>query len=182
MEALTALSLLPLAAAVLALRWIWTDRLSRPIGLLLFAAALVFAVLLTAQNWGIGRAVAWAVIAISLYAAALLVWGRTSKPDKPLRIRKRRTSMKAEWPDWPKRWLVAVFLAGLASLGLALLTAVTLPLANGVRVMISLLVLTVMWPVLAGWALGSDRLRRTSGILVALLVSSAGAATAAFLA
>lgn len=179
MEALPALSLLSVAAAMEMLRRVWTGTLKRTPGLAFAVLLMIAASVIAAQTWGAGRAITWIAICSSLLAAVLVLFHRTSKPRKELKARSLGKS-RSEWPDWPVRWLIAVPLAGLASIAAAALAAATLPFASGTRVMIALMVLTFLWPLLAAWAFGTAIKNRAAGLIAAVLIVSTALAAGAF--
>lgn len=137
--------------------------------------AIVAGFIACSEAVGAERGVTFALIALSLLAYAAVAFTAELRPararqtgDVALEPEARRTN----WPRGIAKSLLAIVLAGIASIGLGVAFAVAMPLAPQDRIVIGGLLVPILWGGGMAWTLADPRLVRATVVL--LIVSAIG--------
>jgi hypothetical protein len=161
---------LALVAGVALLRIAWLRdkaRLATLGGWLLIIAALFGFI----HVWGGEIGTAYALLAFSAVALAIVAWGLE------LRVARARSGreLAAEPEERPTNWTRAIFksflavvLAGVAAIGIGVAFAVAMPLAPADRIVIGGLLVPVLWGGGMAWTLSDAKLGRATLLLTAI--------------
>lgn len=169
-----------LVAGVIMLRKRWLARRRSGLAYLIGGwLALVGSVPILSNAWGAELGTTYMLIALSL--AAYLVIGLTLER----RVSKQRAAREAtvDPEERPSNWgcgtgkaLLAIVLAGIASVGLGVAAAIHLPLPPQDRAVIGGLLVPILWGGGMAWTLCDPRLLRATVILLTISALGYGVA------
>ncbi len=169
-----------MAAGLVAIRRHWRARGSATAWLLLGGWLAVFiAFWLFGQAWGAEMGTTYAIGALSLLAYGLIVITHERRTAK---TRGRRENVydpenrRSNWRRGIAKSLLAIVLSGIASIGVGVAIAVTLPLPPQDRAIIGGLLVPILWGGGMAWTLCDPRLVRATVILLAVSALSYGIA------
>lgn len=133
-----------------------------------------------ARESGIEYASVYACLCAAVFAWLWIGWQRATRSPVPDR-RPRRPMAMPEAGDigaLAARTGAVLIVAFLASAGIALLLGTQLPAVAANRLFIGLATLLVAWPVIGVWLASTERLARTTTLLLVLTAISGGLLTA----
>lgn len=164
-----------LAAGIYLLRLAWLRKRNRAKGLVLAGwLAIVAGFFVFAHVFGGERGIAFALLALSL--AGLVGVGATVQ----LREKRSDSRERAEEPEqrrtnWTRaiaKSLLAIVLAGAASIGVGVAFAVAMPMPATDKMIIGGILVPVLWGGGMAWTLADSKLLRATAIL--LVICAAG--------
>ncbi len=167
--------LLAVGVGLLRARWLskrnWTS-----FGLMLVGwLAIVGALVAFSEGVGAERGVTFALIALSLLGYAAVTYTAELRPTRvrqPGDVALEPEQRKTNWPRGIAKSLLAIVLAGIASIGLGVAFAVAMPLAPHDRIVIGGLLVPILWGGGMAWTLADPRLVRAT--IVLLTISALG--------
>lgn len=133
------------------------------------AVAAGFAVF--SESWGAERGVTFALIALSLVGYAAVVATaelRTARVRQSGELALEPEQRPTNWSRGIAKSLLAIVLAGIASIGIGVAFAVAMPLAPQDRIVIGGLLVPILWGGGMAWTLCDARLVRATIVLLAV--------------
>ena len=124
---------------------------------------------------GAERGITFGLIALSLVGYLAVAWSaelRTARVRQPGDVALEPEPRRTNWPRGIAKSLLAIVLAGIASIGLGVAFAVAMPLAPQDRIVIGGLLVPILWGGGMAWTLADPRLVRATIIL--LTISAVG--------
>ena len=121
------------------------------------------------------RGVTFALIALSLLGYAAVAFTaeiRATRVRQPGELALEPEQRTTNWPRGIAKSLLAIALAGIASIGLGVAFAVAMPLAPQDRIVIGGLLVPILWGAGMAWTLSDARLVRAT--IVLLTISALG--------
>lgn len=168
-----------LLAGLLVLRSRWANRKSGRYKVLAGWALIFAGFLIFSQVWSGELGTAFGLLAISAVAYALIAatvqrrtTGQRDRSDVALEPEQRPTN----WPRAIGKSLLAIVLAGIASIGLGVAFAVSMPMDAPDRIVIGGILVPVLWGAGMAWTLSDPKLIRATIILVCLSAAGYGIA------
>lgn len=144
-------------------------------GWLLIMAGLV----LFALAWGAEVGTAYGLLAFSLAAYGIVTAGielRQAQARAPREAALEPEERPTNWPRGVAKSLLAIALAGIASIGLGVAFAVAMPMAVHGRIVIGGLLVPILWGAGMAWTLSDARLLRATIVLVTASAAGYGIA------
>lgn len=157
------------------LRSSWSHRGGRSLHRLAGWLAVVLGVGTFVQGFGGEVGTTYALLGLSIVAFAVIAIGleRRAARGRPQReIALEPEDRPTNWPRAISKSLLAIVLAGVASIGLGVAFAVAMPLAPTDRIVLGGLLVPVLWGAGMAWTLCDARLVRATILL--LIVSAVG--------
>jgi hypothetical protein len=166
-----------LAAGVALLRARWIAKRSWMSFAVLLAGWVVVIAAFVALSEAVGaeRGVTFALIALSLLGYAAVAFTaeiRAARMRQPGELALEPEQRTTNWPRGIAKSLLAIVLAGIASIGLGVAFAVAMPLAPQDRIVIGGLLVPILWGAGMAWTLSDARLVRAT--IVLLTISALG--------
>ena len=133
-------------------------------------ALLAASIVPWARESGIEYASVYAVFCPAVFAWLLIYCQRDTRPSAPDRRCRRAVSMPAAGAirTFAARLSSVLIVALFASLGIALLVGTQVPVSPANRLFIGLIALLIAWPVLGLWLASTERLTRSTALVLAL--------------
>lgn len=161
-----------LAAGLGLLRWSWLRRRRGRVKSAVLAGWLAIAAsfMLFAQGFGGERGIAFALLAFSL-GGLIGVMATVEVRARRFNSRDRAAEPARRAANWPRavaKSLLAIVLAGAASIGLGVAFAVAMPMAAVDRMVVGGLMVPVLWGGAMAWTMADSRLGRAAVILLAI--------------
>lgn len=160
------------AAGVVMLRKRWLARGTDARAFLLVGwIAILLAFVLFSYAWGAELGTTYAFGALSLIAYALIIATlerRNSKHREPREPSVDPEERSTNWRRGIAKSLLAIVLAGIASIGVGVALAIYLPIPPGDRAVIGGLLVPILWGGGMAWTLCDPRLVRATIILIAI--------------
>jgi hypothetical protein len=163
--------LLAAGVALLRLRWLAKRGTGSFIVMLGGWLALIAGFVAFSEAVGAERGVTFALIALSLVGYLVVAWTaelRTTRVRQPGDVALEPEARRTNWPRGIAKSLLAIVLAGIASIGLGVAFAVAMPLAPQDRIVIGGLLVPILWGGGMAWTLADPRLVRATVILLTI--------------
>lgn len=168
-----------LAAGIFVLRLAW-DRNRRSYPLLWSGWALIVAGLAAFDfGWGGEIGTAYGLIALGLMAYGAVALGVEIRDGRRRAAREKALDPEERSPSWGRaifKSILAIVLAGIASIGVGLAFAVLGPMPEADRIIVGGLLVPVLWGAGMAWTLCDARLVRAFFVLVGVSLVSYAAA------
>jgi hypothetical protein len=162
------------------LRQSWAKRGAAGSRLTLAGWAIVLTGLIAfGTAWGGEVGTAYALLAFGLAGYAIVAAGielRTSPVRAPREIALEPEERPTNWPRAIAKSLLAIVLAGAASIGVGVAFAIHMPMATHDRIVIGGVLVPVLWGAGMAWTLCDANLARAMILLVIVTAVSYGAA------
>jgi len=159
-----------LALGVLLLSWSWRRRRSFKTHLLLGGWLLVAAgFYVFSRAWGAEVGIAYAALALSCVAYGVIAAGvelRSSRARAPREAALEPEDRPTNWGRGIAKSILAIILAGIASIGVGVAIAVAMPMAPYDRIMLGGILVPILWGGGMAWTLSDARLLRATIVLV----------------
>lgn len=169
-----------MAAGLVVVRRHWVARGGAPHWMLPAGwLAVVSAFVLFAQAWGVEMGTTYALGVVSLAAYGLVILARETRTAKAPAPREAAYDPETRPTNWRRgiaKSLLAIVLSGIASIGVGVAMAVTLPLPPQDRAVIGGLLVPILWGGGMAWTLCDPRLVRATIILLGVSALSYGIA------
>ena len=167
--------LLAAGVALLRARWLASRGAVSVIAMLAGWLAIVAGCVALSEAVGAERGVTFALIALSLLGYAAVAFTaeiRAARVRQPGELALEPEQRTTNWPRGIAKSLLAIVLAGIASIGLGVAFAVAMPLAPQDRIVIGGLLVPILWGAGMAWTLSDARLVRAT--IVLLTISALG--------
>lgn len=141
--------------------------------------AICAAFVLFARAWGWEVGTFYGVMALSLVAYAIVAAGiemRAARTRTPREAALEPEERQTNWPRGIAKSLLAVVLAGIASIGVGVAFAVAMPMPVQDRIVIGGILVPVLWGAGMAWTLSDAKLLRATLVLVSVSAASYGIA------
>ncbi|WP_072396308.1 hypothetical protein [Hyphomicrobium sp. CS1GBMeth3] len=161
-----------LASGIIMLRKRWLARRNGGVGWLIGGWLAVFVgFVVLGQAWGAELGTTYALGGLSLAAYALIAATFERRESRRREAREAAYDPEERPTNWPRgvaKALLAIVLAGVASIGLDVAVAVALPLPPQDRAVLGGLLVPILWGGGMAWTLSDPRLVRATLILIAV--------------
>ena len=163
-----------IALGVAGLAFSWRRRRETKWHLLLVAwLSVAGGFVVYARVWGPEVGMAYAFMALSIAAYGVITAGielraPRAQRETALEPEERRTN----WPRGIAKSLLAIVLAGIASIGVGVAIAVSMPMATVDRIMLGGIMVPVLWGAGMAWTLSDAKLLRATIFLVTVSIVS----------
>ncbi len=178
-EAIAGTLLLLIGVAGLALSWRRSRRAVRWHLLLVGWLSIAGGFAVYARVWGAEVGIAYGCLALSIAAYAVVAAGiqlRTA-PERALReVALEPEERPTNWRRAVAKSLLAIVLSGIASIGVGVAFAVSIPMLVQDRIMLGGILVPVLWGAGMAWTLSDARLLRATIVLLTLSAVSYGIA------
>ena len=144
-------------------------------GWLLVCTGLV----LFSRVWGAEVGITYGLIALNLVGYGIVAAGielRNAPARVPREVALEPEDRPANWPRGVAKSLLAIVLSGIASIGVGVAFAVSMPMAAQDRIMIGGILVPVLWGAGMAWTLSDAKLLRATIVLVTVSAFSYGIA------
>lgn len=163
-------------AGVAVLRRSWVNRQGSGWYLVVGGWLLVIAGLGAFDHvWGGEVGTAYGLMALSVIAYVVIAWGvelRSSKKREPREVALEPEDRPTNWSRAIAKSLLAIVLAGVASIGVGVAFAIAMPMGTHDRIVIGGLLVPILWGAGMAWTLCDAKLLRAT--IVLLSVSAIG--------
>ena len=170
--AATLAGIVSLALGVLLLSLSWRRRRGFKAHLLLGGWLLVIVgFIMFSRAWGAEVGISYAALALSCLAYVAIAAGvelRSSRARAPREAALEPEERPTNWRRGIAKSLLAIVLAGIASIGVGVAIAVSMPMAVYDRIMLGGILVPVLWGGGMAWTLSDARLLRATIFLVAV--------------
>lgn len=123
------------------------------------------------HTWGAEVGIAYAALALSCVAYVIIAAGvelRGSRARAPREMALEPEDRPANWGRGIAKSLLAIVLAGIASIGVGVAIAVAMPMGVQDRIMLGGILVPVLWGGGMAWTLSDAKLLRATIVLVAV--------------
>ena len=166
-------------AGLMLLRSRWANRKSSRYKVPAGWALIIAGIIVLSQIWSGELGTAFGLLAISAVAYALIaatVQRRTANQRDPSDLALEPEQRQTNWPRAIGKSLLAIVLAGIASIGLGVAFAVSMPMDPPDRIVIGGILVPILWGAGMAWTLSDPKLIRATIILLCLSAAGYGIA------
>jgi hypothetical protein len=132
-----------------------------------------------ARVWGAEVGIANGCLALSIAAYAVIAAGiqlRAASTRAPRELALEPEDRPTNWPRGIAKSLLAIVLSGIASIGVGVAIAVSMPMATVDRIMLGGILVPVLWGGGMAWTLSDAKLLRATIVLLSVSAISYGIA------
>lgn len=141
--------------------------------------AIIAGFVLFSRVWGAEVGIAYGALALSLCAYVIIALGielRSTPARAPREVALEPEERATSWRRGTAKSLLAIVLAGIASIGVGVAIAVAVPMAPYDRIMLGGILVPVLWGGGMAWTLSDAKLLRATIVLLAVSAVSYGIA------